>query len=171
MTNIAARFLLYLSSYFPLAAIFFFLFFEKHKVIACVILGAGVLGIIGLGIYLSIVARLTSFQVNVQSVQRKDSEAMSYIVTYVVPFLAVAFTTDWQQAAALSIFFFVLAIIYVNSNMIHINPMLNLVGYHLYEITTDDGGIYALVTKQRVGRDQKLSVVKIGDEILMEKKK
>jgi hypothetical protein len=171
MANVTARFLLYLSSYFPLAAIFFFLFFEKHQVLAYAILGAGTLGIIGLALYLSVVARLTSFQVSVVGVQRKDSEAMSYIVTYIVPFLAVAFTTDWQQAIALSIFFLVLSIIYVNSNMIHINPMLNLVGYHLYEITLEDDGVYALITRKRIARGQALSVVKIGDEILMEKKK
>ena len=95
---------------------------------------------------------------------------MSYIVTYVIPFMAVPFS-DWQQGMALSIFFVVLGILYVNSNMIHINPMLNLGRYHLYEVTLEDGGMHSLITHQRVARGQSLSVIKIGEDILLEKRK
>ena len=45
-----------------------------------------------------------------------------------------------------------LAILYVHSNMIHINPMLNLFGYHLYEITLVEGETYALLTGRRISR-------------------
>jgi hypothetical protein len=94
---------------------------------------------------------------------------MSYIVTYIIPFLAVPFN-GWEQGIALLIFFLVLCILYVNSNMVHINPMLNLAGYRLYEITLDDGAVHSLITRRRIVRGESLSVIKLGEDILMEKK-
>lgn len=122
-----------------------------------------------MAVYLRLIGRLGPVQIKPESVQRRDGEAMSYIVSYVIPFLAVPFS-GWEQGVALAIFFVVLAILYVNSNLIHINPMLNLAGYHLYEITLDNGEVYHLIGRGRVVRGQTLLVVKAGDDILVEKR-
>ncbi len=73
---------------------------------------------------------------------------MSYIVTYIIPFLSVAFS-DWQQAVALAVFFIILGFLYVNSDMIHINPTLNFFLYRLYEVTLEDGSTYSLIARSR----------------------
>jgi hypothetical protein len=164
------RFLLFLSSYFPLALIFFFLFFNHRPRLAASILSVGTLGLIGMAIYLRYAQKIGAFKVKVAAVQRRDGDAMSYIVSYVIPFMSVPFS-GWEQGVALSIFFVVLSILYVNSNMIHINPMLNLAGYHLYEVTLEDGGVHSLISNRRVARGQPLSVIKIGEDILLEKRK
>jgi phosphatidylglycerophosphate synthase len=169
MGSILARFLLFLSSYFPLAAIFFILFVGKQPWVAIGILSIGLLGLLGMTWYLRVVNRIGPIQVKVRDIQRRDAEAMSYIVSYLIPFLAVPFN-GWEQGFALSIFFVVLGILYVNSNMIHINPMLNLVGFHLYEITFEDGAIHSLITRRRIVRGEKLSVIKVGEDILLEKR-
>lgn len=168
MGSIIARLLLFLSSYFPLALIFFFIFVENERWLAISILSIGVIGLIGMSIYLKKVYSLGPMQIKVATIQRRDGEAMSYIVTYVIPFLSIPFG-GWKQGVALTIFFIVLSILYVNSNMIHINPMLNLAGYHIYEIALDDGGIHSLLTKRRIVRGEELSVIKIGEDILLEK--
>jgi len=93
---------------------------------------------------------------------------MAYIVTYIIPFLAIPFS-GWKEGVALTIFFIVLGILYVNSNMIHINPMLNLFGYHLYEVTLEDGDVQSLVTRRRIRYRETLIAVRLGDEILLEK--
>src|SRR6266403_1444006 len=132
MPSILTRLLLFVSSYFPLAAIFFVLFLKNHPLSAIAVLAVGTLGLIGLAIYLRVVNRLSAISVKIKDVQRRDAESMSYIVSYVIPFLAVPFN-GFEQGIALGIFFAVLAILYVNSNMIHINPMLNLGRYHRIE--------------------------------------
>jgi hypothetical protein len=164
------RFLLFLSSYFPLALIFFLLFVSARPWLGATILSVGTIGLIGMAIFLRYAQRIAAFKVNVTGIQRRDGDAMSYIVSYVIPFLSLPFS-GWEQGIALSIFFVVLSILYVNSNMIHINPMLNLAGYHLYEVTLEDGGIHSLISKRRVARGQPLSVIKIGEDILLEKRK
>jgi hypothetical protein len=169
MPSLLTRLLLFVSSYFPLAAIFFVLFFNKHTVAAISVLSVGTLGLIGLAIYLRVINRFGPISVRVKDVQRRDAESMSYIVSYVIPFLAVPFN-GLEQGIALSIFFVVLAILYVNSNMIHINPMLNLGRYHIYEVTLEDETVHALISsKRRITRGQTLSAIKVGEDILLEK--
>lgn len=170
MGSILARLLLFLSSYFPLSLIFFLIFVEKDLWIAISILTVGVIGLIGLSLYMQKADMFGPMQIKITSIQRRDGEAMSYIVTYVIPFLSVPFS-GWRQGIALSIFFVVLGILYVNSNMIHINPMLNLAGYHIYEIALEDGSIHSLITKRRIVRGEILKTIKIGEDILLEKKK
>jgi hypothetical protein len=170
MPSILARLLLFVSSYFPLAAIFFVLFLKNHPLSAIAVLSIGTLGLIGLAIYLRVVNRLSAISVKIKDVQRRDAESMSYIVSYVIPFLAVPFN-GFEQGIALGIFFVVLAILYVNSNMIHINPMLNLGRYHIYEVTLEDDTTHALISKRRIRRGETLSTIKIGEDILLEKQK
>jgi hypothetical protein len=94
---------------------------------------------------------------------------MSYIASYLIPFVALPFS-GWQQGIALLILIVVLGIVYVNSNMIHINPMLNLLGYHLYEITVEDSKeTYSLITRRRMGRGETLHLIDIGEGIFLEK--
>jgi len=94
---------------------------------------------------------------------------MAYIVTYIIPFLVIPFH-GWKEGIALTIFFVVLGILYVNSNMIHINPMLNLCGYHLYEITDEDGGVHSLLARRSIRHRETINAAKLGDEILLEKR-
>lgn len=86
MANVSARLLLFLSSYFPLALIFFVLFVNKDQRLAVGILSIGVIGLIGMALYLRTVRKLGPVHIDIANIQRHDGEAMSYIVTYVIPF-------------------------------------------------------------------------------------
>jgi len=168
MPSILMRLLLFVSSYFPLSVIFFVLLLSNHPVTAILILSFGTIGLIGLAVYLRFVGRLGAIRVKIKDFKSRDAESMSYIVSYVIPFLAIPFSSV-GQGIALSIFFVVLAILYVNSNMIHINPMLNLGHYHIYEVTLEDETVHALITKRRIVRGESLSTIKVGEDILLEK--
>src|SRR5690349_9820909 len=100
MPTVLTRLLLFLSSYFPLALIFFVLFVATHRAVAVATLAVGVAGLIGMYVYLRLASRLAPIGAKVIGVQRLDAEAMSYIVTYVIPFLAIPFG-GWQQGLAL----------------------------------------------------------------------
>ncbi|HZU42958.1 MAG TPA: hypothetical protein VE994_09825 [Terriglobales bacterium] len=158
-----------MSSYFPLSLIFFVTLVHDHWRIAIAILVIGSLGLLWMLIYLQAAQRLGAIPITIVAFQRRDAEAMAYIVTYIIPFLVIPFH-GWKEGIALAIFFVVLGILYVNSNMIHINPMLNLFGYHLYEITADDGGVHSLLARRTIRHKESLTVVKLGDDILLEKR-
>ena len=170
MPSVLVRIMLFLSSYFPLALIFFFLFIEQQPVWSIAILAIGVLGLVVMLLYFFYFARrFAPIQEKITGLHGRDAEPMSYIASYLIPFVALPFS-GWQQGIALLILIVVLGIVYVNSNMIHINPMLNLLGYHLYEITVEDSKqTYSLITRRRIGRGEALHLIDIGEGIFLEK--
>ena len=114
--------------------------------------------------------RLGSFQEKITGMQRRDADVMSYVASYLIPFVAFPFGS-WQQTVALLLFIGVLGIVYVNSNMIQVNPMLNLFGYHLYEITVEKSQVpHSFITHNRVALGSVIHVIDIGDGIFLEKR-
>lgn len=166
--SVLTRLLLFLSSYFPLSLIFFVILVHEHRILATGILAVGLGGLVWMLLYLRKAQTLSGLQIKIAAFHRRDAEAMAYIVSYIIPFLVIPFH-GWKEGIALAIFFVVLGILYVNSNMIHINPMLNLFGYHLYEIVGEDGGEHALLARRTIRHKENITAVKLGDEILLEK--
>src|SRR6266567_4778845 len=75
---------------------------------------------------------------------------------------------SWEQIAAIIVFMVALLLVYVNSNMIYINPMLNLIGYHLYEVTLEHSELsHYLIIRDRIVRGERLHLVKIGESIFL----
>jgi hypothetical protein len=107
-------------------------------------------------------------KLDVRSAQQRDAEILSYIVTYLIPFMA-DFSKPPIELVALGIFFVVIGFLYVNSNMIHINPMLNLQGFHLFEVELADGTSHAVLTKKRLRSGTTIQAVIIGEHIYLSK--
>jgi len=107
--------------------------------------------------------------VKVSGLQGRDSDIMSYIATYLLPF--VVFPLDsWEQIVALGIVIFVIGYVYVNSNMLHINPMLNLAGFHLYEVTLEGKkDHFSLISRGRIALGATLEVIDLNSGMLLEK--
>ena len=170
MPTVLIRSMLFLSSYFPLALIFFFLFVEQRPIWSIAVLAISLSGLVIMGLYFFYFApRLGSIQQRITALQRRDGDVMGYIASYLLPFVAIPFG-GWQQAVALLIFVVVLGIVYVNSNMIHINPMLNLIGYHVYEITLEHSEApHSLITRRRIGAGEAIHLIDIGDGIFLDK--
>ena len=169
MGSIHARLLLCLSSYFPLAVILAILRVPKYWILTVMLVMIGILSVFGMFAYLRSLEDTAPFHMEVVGVQRRDSEVVSYVLSYVVPFLAVPFE-GWQQGVGLALFFTVICILHVKLNLIHINPTLAIAGYRLYEVTTTRGGVHSLITKRRVALGDTLRVVKIGEDILVERR-
>jgi len=168
MPSLAIRLLLFLSSYFPLAVIFAVqLYLQDHAIWAAASLLAGSVGLIGLTVYIRTSSRISPLTVNVENMSRHDGEAMSYIVTYLLPFIALP-SSDLASGISLAVFLLVLAVLYINSDMLHINPMLNLTGWHIYEITLPNGETYTLIAKTRIRKGMEMQVIQMGDWMYLE---
>jgi len=164
MPSILSRVLLFLSSYFPLNLIFFFLLWppNQNRLLAIIFLATGICGIAGLIIYYVVVlAQKAKVQIKVDELQRKDGEVINYIAAYAIPFVVLPID-HIEKILALITFFAVLGILYVQSNMIHINPMLNLIGFHLYDVKLESGSSRFLVTRRSLARGDTPRVVDAG---------
>ncbi len=113
--------------------------------------------------------RLAISSDTVTDFQKHDADVMGYIASYLIPF--VTFPLDsWQQIAALLVFIGVLLIVYVNSNMIYINPMLNLIGYHLYEVKLEHSALsHYYIARKGVRCNETIRFVRLSDDIFLEK--
>jgi hypothetical protein len=171
MPNLRMRILLFLSSYFPLFVIVsIILYFDKENLWAALLcLTIGLLCLLGALSYLSWCRRhLQRSFAKVKDYQRRDGEALSYVATYIVPF--ATFNLDVvPQILALSVFIAMMLILYVNSNLIYVNPMLNLFRYHLYEVNLENSGDHShyYIARKRLRRGDTIHYVTISDEVIL----
>jgi len=68
--------------------------------------------------------------VKIESCKPIDSEITSYLVTYILPLLAF---NQGRNVIILLIIIFLIAVLYIKSNMFAVNPILMLLGYHVIE--------------------------------------
>src|SRR5579872_6935425 len=162
MGSIPVRFLLFLSAYFPLSLVFCGVYLKDHRNLALFCLLFGVLGLAGLRRYMTSAQTLAPLRVRVENVQRREMDVVRNLLAYLLPFLAIAFS-DWLRAASLGIFFFIVGFVYVRSNLVHVNPILNLCGFRIHEIKLEGGGTHSLLSRRQIGRGDSLLVVKLGN--------
>jgi len=167
--NLMTRVLLFVSSYAPLLAILWVRKTFGDGWFSWAIFGLALLSVAVLVIYLTLARRLAAHEVIVRSSSSKDGEAMSYLVSYLLPFLGL----DSQRVAdqvSLGIFLAMVAVLYVGSNLIHMNPMLNLVGFRILEVECEHGGMSTLICRKNYIRPgTSISVVSLSNHVLMEK--
>jgi len=169
MANTFARLILFLSSYIPLWVIFAIITLRTMRVVSIIFMVLAVLSLAGTLIFLRLAQRFEGIQMAAGVIRRKDSDTMSYIASYIIPFAATAFDKT-EQVIALGVFLVVLCAVYINSGMIHINPLLSLMGYNLYEIEDADGNPYFLVSKRNLRRGDTVRAIDLANNIFLEKR-
>jgi len=163
------RGLLFLSSYVPVFLIFSILGWNSYGYWSLVPSVVGVLGVIGILVARQWVRTTAAIPITVDSVQRKDAEALAYLVTYVLPFLDLKLE-ELSKVASLIILFATLAVIYINADMLHVNPTLSLLGWHIFEVGTPAGRSHMVITRRRrVLKGEVLDTITLADAIQWEK--
>ncbi|MFC4172477.1 hypothetical protein ACFOYU_10435 [Microvirga sp. GCM10011540] len=169
MANALTRIILFLSSYIPLWVIFAIMTLRERPYLGAFFIVLAVASLLGTLLYMRLVQQLQGIGMQIGIIRRKDSDTMSYIASYVIPFAATAFS-DVEQVASLAIFLGVLCVVYVNTGMIHINPVLSILGYNLYEIEDQNGNSYFLMSKRRLRRGDDVTAIDVAESIFVEKK-
>jgi hypothetical protein len=171
MPNIFIRGMLFLSSYFPLILIISILLLPKQLVLAIILFTVSFIGVVITGLYLLIARRtLAVTQEKLTDFEKRDTDVIGYIVGYLLPFITLPFD-DVYHLAALFVFLTVLLIVYINSNLIYINPMLNMLGFHLYEVDLEHSVIsHYYIARHRLIRGEMISFVRLSDEIFLERR-
>jgi len=165
-----ARILLFLSSYSPLLIVFGLRNPFSSPIAEGVLYGGAAISILTLVLFIRQGYSLEASSIELKSASNRDSEAMTYVVTYFIPFLGVSYT-DISSVISLLLVYVVICIIYVSANLIHTNPILNLIGYHLYEIEDQDGKPGTLITKREyVGPNDRIKASSLSNYILLERR-
>ena len=102
-----------------------------------------------LGAVLKTAVRIQAHTVETTAVRRADERVLSFTGSYLVPAVIVLFGgKDWLTAVATTALVALLAVIYVRGGLYHLNPVLTLFGFHLYEVTEKNGHITMLLTRK-----------------------
>ncbi|MBS7818789.1 hypothetical protein J7624_00145 [Wohlfahrtiimonas chitiniclastica] len=157
--HLGARLALFFISYLPLFLIMSLTQFYTHKeylhwaglsyesiyifvkffLFAIMLVLLSILSIIGLYVFLKNIkrrCRTSGRTVKIVEIENKNSDSISYLFTYLIPFVFQDLSV-LMQAVSIIILLFVTALIYINSNMILINPVLSM-KYTLYQVTYID---------------------------------
>lgn len=102
--------------------------------------------------------------VTVESVSNKNSEAIGYIATYILPFLFQSLN-EWYEIISIVFVLFIIYRIYTNSSMLLINPLLNCF-YSIYEIEYTDNKKHksglVIYSKKYLYDDTQIKIYEIG---------
>jgi hypothetical protein len=80
----------------------------------------------------------------IKSVVHKDSQLLVFLVAYVLPLVYAE--QEAVDVAALVVFLIIVTITLYRSDIVHVNPLLGLLGYHFFEVQSEDGVTRLLIT-------------------------
>lgn len=169
MVSAFTKVLLFVSSYIPLWLVLIVvngrqLGWLVFAPVTCLL--AGVVGIVALFEW---VRTESSVPLRVRTVERNDVENVTYVVTYLFPFVGSLFTNPTAGLGLAILFVFVMAV-YVQANLVHINPVLTLLGWHVYRIESVDGNELVLMSNQKaVKRGSTLAAVRVSEGLWWER--
>jgi len=127
---------LFLSSYFPLFLILALRdWFNLWAWILVIVVG---IFCIFIWLLLFRVSRSrTSEKYKVINSENRVRDSLNYLVPYIIAFMNFDLNR-WQDSTALALLLYILFVVYVNSNLLYVNPLLSIFKYKIY---------YAEVTK------------------------
>ncbi|CCF26285.1 Putative uncharacterized protein [Leuconostoc citreum LBAE C11] len=70
------------------------------------------------------------------NIKRFDDNIISYLMTYVIPFLTAGININSQMVTNV-VLFVIIMIIYVRMDLVYLNPTLILIGYNIYTDNSD----------------------------------
>jgi|GEM_PF-3373303 len=155
--------LLFLSSFAPLFLALAMRFTETP--LRLVSLGLAVTGIGVLWGVLAYWAGRSEITIVAASVDDRGADVGGYVAAYLMPLLVVSEPSGWD-IGAYALILFVIGTVYVRSRMIQFNPVLYLMGYRLYSITTQDGFQGYLIHRATPGVGEEIRVVRRENVLL-----
>ncbi|MCU8004203.1 MULTISPECIES: hypothetical protein [Shewanella] len=143
-------------------------YFGAVSVLFCL----SVMGVIGFFIFLSNVKRRCSTSgrtVKVIDIENKNSESISYLFTYIIPFVFQDLSVI-TNVISITTLLIVTCLIYINSSMILINPTISI-KYTLYQVTYLDiesskkrSGMF-LTSSRYLDEDDILDIEDVGPKL------
>ena len=104
---------------------------------------------------------------SVTTIEAADRENIAFLLLYILPlFTAHMNTCNWHVWPPALIIF---AIVISTGHDYHFNPLLGLMGWHFYQVCTEEGVTYVLITQKELRTAKKcLRVVQLTEYIVID---
>jgi len=101
-----------------------------------------------LGIVIKRCKSLADSFVKIKSLENRNSLNTAYLVTYIIPFLNINFS-EITDSISLLLLFVIVGFLYIKSDMVYVNPMLNLFHFNLLKVEDKENNSLILITKSK----------------------
>ena len=98
----------------------------------------------------------------IKEINTHNKEYITYLGTYILPFIALETKTVYDIAAYI-ILFITMGLIYVRTNLIYTNPMLLFFGYDLFEVIDAKNNKLVCISKDQFKSGDKPIGIKLGE--------
>lgn len=180
----SVKWMLFLSSYIPLYAILAY----KHRtvqvtlpleqysnglladqtwpILTIIWIGLSLVSFVFLMVVLSFRKSREGKFKDVNSYKSRNDLVTNYILVYIFPFVVLDLSkvVNWM---AFIVFFVVIGIIQTRSNQLHVNPILALLGYDIYEVDVGERERILLAKTHPRERDSPLKTVELSNDVLI----
>lgn len=92
--------------------------------------------------------KLEVFKVDSISIKPADNEIVGFVLAYLVPILNASYNE--VNFTLMGFIYTLFVVIAWNSNAYHFNPILGVLGFNAYEVTTKENITYVLLTRQTI---------------------
>ena len=138
------------SAFAPVVALVAVLRLPELGIAGWIVLAACLAAVGFLALVLRGVRALQTRTVHTRMVRHADEKVLAFTASYVVPVVVAAFAGGSTSAlAATGGLVLLLALVYVRAGLFHLNPLLAVFGYRLYELTATNEAVTMLLTRAR----------------------
>lgn len=171
MPTIATEIVLFASSFAPLFALFSLLNSFGRGLASIICLIVAIISALGLVGYMGLLRRQQEVEARIATAAARDQDMMAYVVTYLLPFVALGSAT-WRERTAMVIFIGLVAVLYVRASLVYVNPLLALVRYRLFEADLGTGRSVIIISRRRaLPPGLRLQLKTITDSVYLEAKR
>lgn len=143
------RVLLFLTSYCPLLGIIMIDYLDNMYVVASLAAIIALSIVFILCVFAELGRASGSYNVVEGKVENTSKYIVQYFMAYLIPFFAVV-DGGWESAAQYLLALVIMAILYIKSDAIYINPTVAMLGYKIYKVSSADSDA-VVITRGRIG--------------------
>jgi hypothetical protein len=124
------------------------------------------------------VQKATSESFSVTKIEDKTKDSLAYLIPYIISFIAINFS-DYRDVLSLGILLLILFVVYINSDLLFVNPLLSFLKFKIYSAEVckktagceDTVSIITLITKRNIKPKDDILVWDISDNVVLEREK
>ena len=94
---------------------------------------------------------------------------IEYLMAYIIPFVAFDYANAWD-IASIFVLLLVVCFLFINSDLLYVNVMVNLSGYDLFKIKDANENVFLLIKgrKGKLSLNQKIKINPISENFVIE---
>lgn len=109
---------------------------------------------------------VTPKPIKVVEVADENFQILTYVLTFIFPFLFIDIGDTWNAVAYVVLILFVLVLL-IRSDLSLVNPALLVIGYHIYSLRAEGGEDLILISKFKPRLGQALSARKLSGHVYL----